>query len=278
MKSTGLLSLLTFSDKRQETLFFLEEGAKTLSEIKDHFRVKTPEILPRLKEMEASGLIIKAEGNYHLSKLGEVVAAKYRPFLDTLKAIEVNQNFWNNHNLSAIPDHLIHRIDELKGCTVIEAADCDLCESHKPFVKNVSRASHVYGAACIFIHGWIDMFTELANNGVPIELIVSKGVYEKLEREYHSELLNLLNQGAKIYICNQLSASFAVTEDFFSLSLNYINGPHDTKYDLEGKDLGSVTWGEALFEYYLENSTQVKMAESLHETIMRKIYPQSLLV
>ena len=90
MKSSGLLSILTFSEKRKDILFLLEESPKTLSEIKDYFDVKSPEIIPRLKEMEAANIIIRQDGLYRLTSLGKVSAIYFKPFLDTLTAIEAN--------------------------------------------------------------------------------------------------------------------------------------------------------------------------------------------
>ena len=80
MKSSGLLSILTFSEKRKDILFLLQESPRTLSEIKDHFDVKSPEILPRLKEMETSNMIIRQDGMYQLTSLGRVAAIYYKPF------------------------------------------------------------------------------------------------------------------------------------------------------------------------------------------------------
>ena len=110
MTSSNLLSLLTASDKRKDTLFLLREKPRTLSEIKGHFDVRSPEILPRLKEMEAAKMITKQDGLYSLAPLGRVAAMYYKPLLDTLDAIESNERFWGEHDLSAIPPELLFRI------------------------------------------------------------------------------------------------------------------------------------------------------------------------
>ena len=102
MKSEGLLSVLTYSEKRKDILFLLEESPKTLSEIKDYFNVKSPAILPRLKELEDANMILKQEGLYQLSSLGKVSFIHYKSFLDTLAAIEVNDDFWINQRLFII--------------------------------------------------------------------------------------------------------------------------------------------------------------------------------
>jgi len=138
MKSTGLLSILTFSEKRKDILFQLEESPKTLTEIKDYFHVKSPEILPRLKEMEEANMIVKPDGMYRLTSLGKVAAVYYRPFLDTLMSIEANEDFWRNHDLDAIPDTLLTRILELKDCRVVRNEHEHIYDSHKSFMENVT--------------------------------------------------------------------------------------------------------------------------------------------
>jgi predicted transcriptional regulator len=103
LKSSGLLSILTFSEKRKDILFLLQENPRTLSDIKDYFDVRSPEILPRLKEMEAANMIVRRDGMYYLTSLGRVSAIYYKPFLDTLTAIEANEDFWRDHDLISIP-------------------------------------------------------------------------------------------------------------------------------------------------------------------------------
>lgn len=82
MKARGLLSLVTFSEKRSEILLMLLEGPRSLDDIKNYFRATTPEILPRLKELESSGLIYQEERKYYLSEVGEVIAKSFFAFIE----------------------------------------------------------------------------------------------------------------------------------------------------------------------------------------------------
>ncbi|MDD4588897.1 MAG: winged helix-turn-helix domain-containing protein [Parabacteroides sp.] len=278
MKKDGLLSLLTASEKRKDVLFLLHEKPRTLQDIKDHFDVRSPEILPRLKEMEAAKMIIKQDGLYSLAPLGRVAAMYYKPLLDTLDAIESNESFWGEHDLSAISAELLYRIRELKECSVIRAESYNICESHPEFKENVSNSLYFKGAACIFIPSWIDLFLELANRGASIEIILTDGVYNKIKCEYASELDILLKHGTHFYIYNDLKTSFAVTDEFLSLSLNYFNGVHDTKNDMQGSDPASIKWGESLFSWYKAQAVEMVSTPPLYMSIIQKMYPQSLLI
>lgn len=280
MKSNGLLSVLTFSDKRQTILFLLQESPKTLSEIKDYFHVKTPEILPRLKEMESSGLIIKEENYcYHLSKTGEVIAAKFKPFLDTIQAIDSNIDFWNDHELSAIPDDLLHRLDELKDCHVHEI-DYSF-ESHPDFIKHVLESNTFKGVASIFIPTWPFMFLELAKEGVDIEIVVTKNVLDIINNRYPEMLEEGLSYpNAHMYLYKEKAdIAFATTDVFLSLSLiSNKNNMYDPCNDLMGFDPMALNWGEDLFTYYKNHSTELKSTHHSNQSIMKKIYPESMLV
>lgn len=95
VKSNGLLGILTMSEYRKDILFLLLERPWTLSEIKEHFDVESPEIIPRLNQMEKYGLITKQDGLYSTTPFfGKVLAKKYKPLLDTIQAMESNSSFW----------------------------------------------------------------------------------------------------------------------------------------------------------------------------------------
>ena len=72
MKSDGMLSTLTFSLKRKDILFFLQEGSHTLQEINSNFHIHSTESLPRLREMEAANLVIKNGDRYELTWIGDI--------------------------------------------------------------------------------------------------------------------------------------------------------------------------------------------------------------
>jgi predicted transcriptional regulator len=272
-----LLHILTASDKRKDILLLLSESPRTLSEFKDYFIVTSPEILPRLKEMEAANLILKQDGFYQLSPLGEIIAEKYKLFLNTISAIEENQEFWNTHDISAIPKGLLSRIQEIKECKVVKTKEWD--ESNPIFVYNIKNAQKIVGATCIFHSTWTKPFIELAIQGIPIKLILTSPILNKIKNEYTEELKTLLKQGVKFYLYDNLKTSFTVTESFFSLSLeSKTTNSHDVKNDLQGSDKPSIKWGEDLFNYYLNESIEIDEVLSMDEQITQKEYGKTFLI
>lgn len=259
MKSSGLLSILTYSEKRKDILFLLQENPRTLSEIKDYFDVKSPEILPRLKEMETSNLITRQEGMYHLTSLGKVSAIYYRPLLDTLTAIEANESFWREHDLNAVPEMLLNRIQELKECRVVRDEQEHIYDTHRTVVENMLSSTHFMGFSSIFLPSHPPMLLELARGNIPISIIVTPNVFFKVRSEYSAEIEEFLQfKHTAFYVYDNAKIAFMVTDRFLSFSLFFKNGTFDPRNDLIGFDSSSIKWGEDLFKYYKENSIEIK--------------------
>ncbi len=259
VKSSGLLSVLTFSEKRKGILFLLRENPKTLSDIRDYFGVRSPEILPRLKEMEAANLISRHDGIYRLTALGEVAATHYKPFLDTLTAIEVNEDFWREHDLVAIPETLLNRIQELKECRVVRDEHEHIYDTHKAFQENVFSSTRFVGFSSIFLPSHPPMFLELARNNIPISIILTPNVFFKIKSEHSTEIGEFLKyKHTSLHVYDNATIAFVVTDRFLSLSLFFKNGTFDTRNDLMGFDSSSIKWGEDLFKHYKENSIEIK--------------------
>jgi predicted transcriptional regulator len=259
VKSEGLLSTLTFSERRKDLLFLLEESPKTLSEIKAYFNLKSTEILPRLKEMEDANMILKQEELYQLSSMGKISALYYKPFLDTLESIEVNEDFWRNHDLDGIPETLLSRIRELKDCRIIRAESEHIYASHQSFIENVMSSTQFLGLASIFLPNFPQMFLELARRNVPVSIIATPKVFLQVKRGYLAEFNEFIKYDhTNFYVSDDSNVSFGVTDHFFSLSLCFKNGTYDPGTDLVGFDLDSINWGEDLFKQYKEKAIEIK--------------------
>ena len=272
MKGNGLLSVLTFSDKRKGILFFLQECPHTLSEINDYFDIGTTESIPRLKELIAGKMVIKQDDMYRLTKLGEIMAVNYKPFLDTVEAIERNADFWEKHDLSVLPERFLYDLKKLKSCNVVTSKNYKIGESHPEFIRNVKVAKKIKGVTSVINSGWAGTFIDLASRNVHIEIIVTMDVYEDILKECPDKLEKLLsNKNVHIYVCDDdIKIAFAAMQGdggpFLSLGL-YNKNTHcyDNTNDLEGNDYESMKWGEELFEYYKESSVEIEMMPEQNE-------------
>ena len=272
MQGNGIFSNLTFSEKRKIILFLLLEKPCTLQEINEHLSVKSPESQPRIKEMESVGLVVKDEDVYKLTVLGKIAAMNYKPFLDTIEAIERNKDFWEKHDLSVLPDKFLYDLKKLKSCSVVSSKNFKIGESHPEFIRNVNVAKKIKGVTSVINSGWAGTFIDLARKNAHIEIIVTMDVYEDILKECPDKLEKLLsNKNVHIYVCDDdIKIAFAAMQGdggpFLSLGL-YNKNTHcyDNTNDLEGNDYESMKWGEELFEYYKESSVEIEMMPEQNE-------------
>lgn len=258
MKSKGLLSLLTYSEKRKDILFLLEEKPRTLSDIKDHFGVSSPEISPRIKEMVAHRLIEKNDKSYQITPIGRAIIAHFKPFLDILETIENNEEFWKQHYLEAIPQFMLDDLSALKDCKVVSDSIENIYESHKIFTENISRSSLIKGVSSIFIPMYPDFVVGLAKNDVPTSLILTEKVFSKVRDEHHDKLELYLNSpNTELYVIEDVKIAFVVTDVFLSMSLFFAPDSYDPRDDLVGYDASALKWGDDLFEHYKKISRLV---------------------
>lgn len=257
--SSPLLHILTRSEYRKDLLFYIEKAPRSQSEINEHFQVTSPEIQPRLKEMEAVNLISKHGGFYEITLFGKIISSYYKPFLDTITAMESNNEFWENHDLSAIPEELLYRIQELKDCIIAKIEDYKICVPHVKFVNMVKKATKIKGITHVFNPMWVDLLLTSSNSGAMIDIIMTQAVFSEIKTKYENELNEgLKNKNAHIYVCqDNLKLAFSTMEcgddQLFSLALNYINGRYDNNSDLEGADPTSIKWGDDLLNIIRKN-------------------------
>lgn len=249
---------MTFSEKRKDILFLLERAPSTLSEIRDHFNVSSPEISPRIKEMESANLIQRIDKHYHITSIGKAIIKHYKPFLDILETIEKNESFWSEHLVDDIPQSLLERLADLGECEVIADPLENIYESHKIFQQNIIKSTTLKGVSTIFIPSYPDFFVGLAKNKMPAEIVLTEKVFFKVVSEHRDKLQVFLDSpSSELYIIEDARVAFVVTDYFFSLSLFYANGSYDPRNDPVGYDESALKWGNDLFEYYKGMSRKI---------------------
>lgn len=256
---TSLIDLAFLSEKRKDVLLLLEEGPKTGDEIKTALNVNSTAIMPQIKKLKDGHLIIQDERNtYRLSDMGEIIVEKMGPLLNTVRVFEENYEYWTNHDFSAIPEHLLNRIDELGNYFMLEPDLNRLFEVPEDFKNNLLESMHVKIFLSYFNPLHIEIYHELAKKGAEICLILTESVFNRIKKDYYADLKFLLeSRGTEIYICNKnITLKNVVTERFCSLVLFDKKGKYDHQR-LMSYDESALKWCEELFLYYKDMSTRL---------------------
>ncbi|MGA9188545.1 MAG: winged helix-turn-helix domain-containing protein [Methanosarcina sp.] len=258
-----LLGTLFLSDKRKDLLLLLMEEPRNIEDIKNILNVTSSAIMTQIKILISQGLIIHDDDLYKLSDIGKVVVKKMRPLLNTLKVFSDHMDYWENHNISAIPVHLLDLIDDLGHCEFVEPDLDRMYEIPQKIEEKLACSVHVMEVSSYFNPAYPSTYVELIKKGTYVSLIITKPVFERLKKEYRTSLKEYLSRdNAKIFVCDCpiRLASSVVTDHFMALSLFYKNGIYHN-HAMMSMEKTALKWGEDLFLHYVKNSKEIKEIE-----------------
>ncbi|HEX2921474.1 MAG TPA: winged helix-turn-helix domain-containing protein [Bacteroidales bacterium] len=258
-----MLGTLFLSDKRKDLLLLLMEEPRNIDEIKNILNVTSSAIMTQIKILISQGLIIHEDDLYKLSDIGKVIVKKMKPLLNTLGVFSENMDYWENHNISAIPVSLLDRIDDLGSCEFVEPDLDRMYEIPQKIEEKLVSSVHVMEVSSYFNPAYPSTYVELIKKGTEVSLVVTKPVFERLKKEYTASLREYLTRdNARIFVCDcpVRLASSVVTDHFMALSLFYKNGIYHN-HAMMSLENTALKWGEDLFLHYMRNSKEIKEIE-----------------
>ncbi|HIH75654.1 MAG TPA: winged helix-turn-helix domain-containing protein [Methanosarcina sp.] len=258
-----MLGTLFLSDKRKDLLLLLMEEPRNIDDIKNILNVTSSAIMTQIKILISQGLIIHEDDLYKLSDIGKVVVKKMVPLLNTLGVFSENMDYWENHNINAIPAYLLDRIDDLGHCEFVEPDLDRMYETPQRIEEKLLQSTHVMEVSSYFNPAYPSTYVELVKKGTEISLIITKPVFERLKKEYSTSLREYLERdNAKIFVCDcpVKVASSIVTDRFLAFSLFYRNGIYHN-HAMMSIEKTALKWGEDLFLHYMKSSKEIKEVE-----------------
>jgi predicted transcriptional regulator len=255
-----LLSIISSSDKRKKILLLLQDGPKTLGDFRHTLSFTSTGMLPQIRILEERNLVKQEGRKYALTEIGQVVAEHLEPLVKTIEAVERQEEFWREHDIGAIPSHLLMRINELYDTQIIESDIEELFEPHKEFLENILNSKKVMGISPIVHPIYPEFFLQLAERGTEVSLILTRKAFDKIEKEYNDMLARGLSfKNGSLYILDDdIKLACIATDVFFSISLFFKNGVFDSRADLVSFDKSAILWGEELFNYFKERSMKIE--------------------
>jgi len=254
-----LVEVIVSSEKRKNLLMLLESGPKSWEEIKTALRVTSTGMLPQIKILEEEGLVNRAEKKYVLTPMGHVLTMYMDPFVRTADVFARHQKFWQEHQITVLPDEILLDIRQLGNYRIIENTDEEIFDVNT-FLRNISNGKTLKGLSHTIHPLYPQFFLDLAKKGVGMSLIFTPGVVKMLREKY----LDLIQEWLKLettslYVTKtDVKFSFAVTDSYFSMSLFYTSGIFDSKHDIASNDPFALAWGERIYNYFVTQSEKVK--------------------
>ena len=257
MKSS-LSDTIWLSEKRKNLLLLLVEGPRNIDQIKTSLNVTSKAMMPQIKILKEQDMIIQNENDdYELSDVGKIIVMNMSPLLKTLEVIEENREYWATRDLTAIPEHLAYRLGELGQCMHIEPDLNHMFDLPVEFTENLIRSKDVKMFASYFHPLYPELFSEIVENDIRFELILTDSVLDRMKNDCLDNLQLLMSsKNTQLYVCDDSIklTTVSVTERFTYISLFNKDGRYDHRKIMSFDDSARI-WGEELFSYYQEKSS-----------------------
>ncbi len=212
-----LLNIISSSDKRKKILLLLQDGPKTLGDFRRTLSFTSTGMLPQIRILEERNLVKQEGKQYALTEIGQVVAGHLELLVKTLETVEKHEEFWQEHDVGAIPSQLLMRISELNDTRIIESGIEEIFEPHKEFIENILDSKKVMGISPIVHPTYPEFFLQVAERGTEVSLILTRKAFDKIENEYNDMLARGLSfKNGSLYILDEdIKLSCVITDVFF---------------------------------------------------------------
>jgi predicted transcriptional regulator len=210
-------------------------------------------ILHGLKELESINLVRKAQKYYELTSNGYLLTTNMVKLIENWFALSKNEAFWDNHDLSDIPDEIIKSIYLLKDAEYVNSTTSDLSIAFNKYIKLISNARKLQIIMPIYSENHFKHMIDLLNNEKidELRLIISEEIYDSIcENElFKQELLE--NEKVIIKITeDNLKIFLTCSEKFMSLTLFFKDGHYDDSQILIGKDENALKWANNIIKKF----------------------------
>lgn len=247
------LNYIWLSEKRLNLLHYLQDGSKDIDQIKSYFDVNSRLIVPEIKKLIKAGIIIEAEGLYKLSSIGELNLENLQSFIDTAELIEIDPDYWENNDLTQIPEKLYRRIGELKNSELYVYDLDDIFDCPDPLRKTISTAKEFLIYMPFLPPTFPSNFLEPIKNGKKVCMILTRSILEKMEKEFpHEYELHLNSPNCQLFVCEDdiLRPMIVALDNFLLLGFFKKDGIYGNK-ELMSNDKKAIEWGQELCRCYI---------------------------
>jgi len=244
--------LAVCSDLRNKIIIRLYEGKKPLSHLRNDLKINSTTAIHALKELEKYNITFQDNyKNYSLTNIGRVIAVKLLDFNDAAEVLEKYKEFWLEHDMSGIPEHLIEKIGWLKDSELVKDTEIDIFKVHSNFINLLKNAKDIRGVSSIYVPEYTSLFQELVSKNVDVQLILSKEVLEKIDKSILNQLITKSEPKFNLFVMNKnLKAAITVTDYFLSIGLFRVDGTYDYSNDLISYSKEAIAWGNEFFDHY----------------------------
>jgi predicted transcriptional regulator len=254
------LKAFTRSAVRTKIMLRLKDSGMTAGDLGKDMNIRTSTILHMIKEMMEDGLISKKDAHYSLTSIGKIQTILLDELVAAIVLLDLHKDYWLNHDLSGIPEHLLANIGMLTHSKMITSDPTAPLRSLENFISEVSKSNCISGFSSFIAPGFAELIKGCAERGAKIDLILTDSILKIISEDQATLLANLQEfDNFKLYRFNSdINLSFTVTESQLALGLYRIDGGVDLGSEIICMGKAATEWGNELFKYYKIHSELVQ--------------------
>jgi len=231
--------------RKREILMLLAKNSLTNSEISCNLRLSPAAVSDHLKNLLEERLIEKNGRRFAITLKGLITLHSGETLKKTYSLIKRDFEFWNQHDLAAIPPHLLLRLGELGDYTIIESGENEVLKHKEVFMNMVSKSKWIRAVFGFFLPEYPAFLSKLSQE-VDISIVIGRSVLPRL-KEYPEEV-NLFK--GKLMSCGEIKLVCIACSEGLCLGLFNKKGEYDLKRGLVSYEDSAIKWGCELYGHF----------------------------
>lgn len=252
MKSP-LVTVLLSSEKRTDLLLLLKEKPRDIEEINFELNTSSVSILPQLKRLKESGLIVQENEVYSLSLPGKILVRRIESLVKAFSLFEDNYDYWSGVKSGGAPLVFLKLMEELMALMPEQPQGEDTSSAHQKMTEAFSDSKEIFLIVSQCDLYYPDICAENAKKGLKVSIIFTQPAFEKFIDESREELETLCllkNFDMYVLIGDLDPPALAVTDTVVFACFS--SGTNDENESSTMIIFGekAVRWGQETFEYF----------------------------
>ncbi|WP_435318735.1 helix-turn-helix transcriptional regulator [Haloarchaeobius sp. TZWSO28] len=250
---TQRLEFVWNSRARRTVLHTLAASPRPRQEVVEAAPASESAIYDALNRLQRRGYIYERDdGDWALTGTGWAV----RDLLDEIQAVEGvladAEEYWRNHDVSALPECGRRNLNQLDGCEVVESPDTDPFRAARCVKQTIADAAEVDVIAPVYDDRFADALIG-CDDPTP-RLLVTPELLKETEgttgpSEEATAHLDIRVTTAEF--------AMALTDGGLCLSLPTLDGCYDPQSELVIETEAGIEWGKSVFETVWTDATPV---------------------
>lgn len=249
-----------------QILLSLSEENKTLLQLREITGSSSQAIIPKIRILESNQLVEEDGHNYRLTRMGKILTSKIEDCILVSGVFWKFQDFWTKHHLEGIPEPLLNDIGDLLDSEIIRDTTEDVHRVLSSYFRCLQGSRQVFVVSSMTSIELIDAVIERLAQGIPVEVVINRDVFEKLDKAPYIEKYNEMMQYSNFHLMvteEYVRVGTTVTENFLSFGLYKKDGMlFDLTEQIFSFDKKSLGWGKRFFQYYKDRSKIVEMPKN----------------